>query len=142
MTTSQMIGSGPESRNKSAIVEVLTSAYARRDFTALEKWLSPDYIQHNPLIPGKRDGLRNYLKNLPEGRRYEPSVVLAEGNIVMIYGRYIGGTAKTLVGADIFRFENDMVVEHWDVLQEEVPVEKTVAGNPMFTVLEDFRTAQ
>jgi predicted SnoaL-like aldol condensation-catalyzing enzyme len=35
-----------------------------------------------------------------------------------------------------------MVVEHWDVLQEEVPVEKTVAGNPMFTVLEDFRTAQ
>jgi predicted SnoaL-like aldol condensation-catalyzing enzyme len=139
-----MVGSRPESRNKSVIVEVLTSAWTRRDFTALEKWFSPDYIQHNPLIPGKRDGLRNYVKNLPEGRRYEPSLVLAEGNIVMIYGRYIGGggTAKTLVGADIFRFENDMVVERWDVLQEEVPVEKTAAGNPMFTILEEFRTAQ
>src|ERR1700683_4614131 len=108
-----MTGSGPESRKKSAIVEVLTSAYARRDFTALEKWFSPDYIQHNPFIPGRRDGLRNYFENLPEGRRYEHSAVLAEGNIVMIYGRYIGGTAKTLVGADIFRFENDIVVEHW-----------------------------
>jgi len=136
------MGSGSESRNKSVIVEVLTSAYARRDFTALEKWFSPDYIQHNPVIPGKRDGLRDYVKNLPEGRRYEPSVVLAEGNIVMIYGRYIGGEKKTLAGADIFRFENDMVVEHWDALQEEVPVEKTVAGNPMFTILKEFRTVQ
>jgi predicted SnoaL-like aldol condensation-catalyzing enzyme len=124
------------SRYRSAIVEVLTTAYSRRDFTALEKWFSPDYIQHNPLIPGKRDGLRDYIKNLPEGRRYEPSVVLAEGNIVMIYGRYIGGTKKTLIGADIFRFENDIVVEHWDVLQEEVPVEKTVAGNQMFTIVD------
>jgi predicted SnoaL-like aldol condensation-catalyzing enzyme len=142
VATSQTTGSGPESRNESSIVEVLTSAYARRDFTALEKWFSPDYIQHNPVIPGKRDGLRNHVKNLPEGRRYEPSLALAQGNIVMIYGRYIGGTGKTLVGPDIFRFENGVVVEHWDVLQEEVPVEKTVAGNPMFTVLEDFRTAK
>ncbi|MDA4136798.1 MAG: nuclear transport factor 2 family protein [Thaumarchaeota archaeon] len=133
-----MVGSGSESRNKSVIVEVLTSAYARRDFTALEKWFSPDYIQHNPLIPGKRDGLQNYVKNLPEGRHYEPSMVLAEGNIVMIYGRYVGGAKKTLVGADIFRFEKDLVVEHWDVLQEEVPVERTVAGNPMFTKIEDL----
>jgi predicted SnoaL-like aldol condensation-catalyzing enzyme len=81
------------------------------------------------------------LRISPRGR-YEPSVVLAEGNIVMIYGRYVGGTTKTLVGADIFRFENDLVVEHWDVLQEEVPVERTVAGNPMFTILGEFRTAQ
>ena len=131
--------SNNNSRYKSAIVEVLTTAYTRRDFTAMEKWFSPDYIQHNPFIPGKRDGLRDYIKNLPEGRRYEPSVVLAEGNIVMSYGRYIGGTKKTLVGADIFRFEDDMIVEHWDVLQEEVPVEKTVAGNPMFTILESGR---
>lgn len=50
----------------------------------------------------------------------------------MIHGRYTGGTGKTLIGIDIFRFKGDRVVEHWDVLQEEVPVEKTVAGNPMF----------
>ena len=59
--------SNNNSRYKSAIVEVLTTAYTRRDFTAMEKWFSPDYIQHNPFIPSKREGLRDYIKNLPEG---------------------------------------------------------------------------
>jgi predicted SnoaL-like aldol condensation-catalyzing enzyme len=38
-----------------------------------------------------------------------------------------------MVAVDIFRVEDGKVVEHWDVLQEEVPVETTVHGNPMFT---------
>lgn len=36
-----------------------------------------------------------------------------------------------MVAVDIFRVQNGKLVEHWDVLQEEVP---TVSGNPMFTV--------
>jgi len=51
-----------------------------------------------------------------------------------VHGRYFGGDRKNLVAADIFRFENDKVIEHWDVLQEEVPAAQTVAGNPMFTL--------
>jgi len=58
--------------------------------------------------------------------------MIAEGDLVMAHGRYSGG-GKTLIAADIFRFEGDRIVEHWDVLQEEVATEKTVAGNPMFT---------
>jgi len=51
-----------------------------------------------------------------------------------VHGRYFGGDRKNLVAVDIFRFENDKVIEHWDVLQEEVPAARTVAGNPMFTL--------
>lgn len=90
------------------------------------------YLQHNPFIPGSRTGLRGFVENLPKGRSYEPGMAVAEGDLVMIHGRYSGGTGKTLIAIDIFRFEDDRVVEHWDVLQEEVPVDKTVAGNPMF----------
>jgi predicted SnoaL-like aldol condensation-catalyzing enzyme len=118
--------------NKAIIIEVLTSAFTKRDFAALERWFSPDYIQHNPFIPGSRAGLRGFVENLPKGRSYEPGMAVAEGDLVMIHGRYSGGTGKTLIAIDIFRFEDDRVVEHWDVLQEEVPVDKTVAGNPMF----------
>jgi predicted SnoaL-like aldol condensation-catalyzing enzyme len=120
-------------RNKKAVVEALTDAYASRDFVKLEKWFAPDYIQHNPFIPASRDGLRSYIEKLPAERRYEAGIALAQGDIVMLHGRYSGGDRKTFVALDIFRFEGDRVVEHWDVLQEEVPVEKTVAGNPMFT---------
>lgn len=120
-------------RNKAIIIDALTSAYAKRDFTALEQWFSPDYIQHNPFIPGSRAGLRGYVESLPMGRSYEPGRIVAEGDLVMVHGRYSGGDRKTFIAVDIFRFEGDRVVEHWDVLQEEVPAEKTVAGNAMFT---------
>src|ERR1700684_3258363 len=115
-------------RNKAAIVEVLTSAFTKRDFSALEKWFAPEYIQHNPFIPGSRDGLRFYIETLAVERRYEPGMALAQGDLVMIHGRYTGGPTKSLIAVDIFRFEGDRVVEHWDVLQDEVPADKTVAG--------------
>lgn len=60
-------------------------------------------------------------------------MIVAEGDLVMVHGRYSGGGRKTFIAVDIFRFEDDQVVEHWDVLQEEVPAEKTVAGHAMFT---------
>ena len=120
-------------RNKATIIDALTNAYTKRDFTALEQWFSPDYIQHNPFIPDKRAGLRGYVENLPAGRTYEAGRMVAEGDLVMVHGRYSGGGRKTFIAVDIFRFDGDHVVEHWDVLQEEVPAEKTVAGNAMFT---------
>jgi len=41
-----------------------------------------------------------------------------------------------MVAVDIFRVENGKVVEHWDVLQEEVPAASTTSGNAMFTMRE------
>src|SRR6266850_1457096 len=120
-------------RNKAIIIAALTNAFTKRDFTSLEQWFSPAYIQHNPLIPDTRAGLRDYVESLPAGRSYEPGRIVAEGDLVMVHGRYSGGDRKTFIAVDIFRFEGDQVVEHWDVLQEEVPAEKTVAGNAMFT---------
>jgi predicted SnoaL-like aldol condensation-catalyzing enzyme len=59
--------------------------------------------------------------------------MIAEGDLVIAYCCYAGGGKKTLIAADIFRFEGYVIVEHWDVLQEEFIAEMTVAGNPMFT---------
>ena len=99
------------SRNKAVIIEVLTSAFTKRDFAALERWFSPDYIQHNPFIPAERAGLRAFVEKLPEDRQYEPGMVIAEGDLVVIHGRYSGGGGKALVAADFFRFDGDLVVE-------------------------------
>ncbi len=120
-------------KRKAVVVEALNKAFNDRDFSVLEQWWSPEYIQHNPFIPAKRAGLRGFVDALPRERRYENGRVFADGEYVIVHGRYVGGGDKTLVAADIFRFESDKVVEHWDVLQEEVPAARTVAGNPMFT---------
>ena len=39
-----------------------------------------------------------------------------------------------MVAIDIFRVENSKVVEHWDVMQEEVPATEAVNGNSMFPI--------
>jgi len=121
-------------KRKAVVVEALTKAFNDRDFSLLEEWWSPEYIQHNPFIPAKRSGLRSFVEALPKGRRYEHGRVFVDGDYVIVHGRYFGGDRENLVAADIFRFENDKVIEHWDVLQEEVPAAQTVAGNPMFTL--------
>ena len=120
-------------KRKAVVVEALTKAFNDRDFSLLEEWWSPEYIQHNPFIPAKRAGLRGFVEKLSRERRYEHGRAFAEGDFVVVHGRYVGGDSKPLVAADIFRFENDKVIEHWDVLQEEVPAEQTQTGNPMFT---------
>jgi len=120
-------------KRRAIIVEALNKAFNDRDFSVLEQWWSPEYIQHNPFIPPKRAGLRGFVEALSRDRRYEHGRVFVDGDFVVVHGRYSGGDSKTLVAVDIFRFENDKVVEHWDVLQDEVPMAQTVAGNAMFT---------
>ncbi|MCX4409437.1 nuclear transport factor 2 family protein [Streptomyces sp. NPDC059837] len=120
-------------RNKTIIFDILTTAFSSKDFTALDQYLHPDYIQRNPFIPPFKAGLRAFITGLPDATRYEPGAIIAEGDLVMIHGRYSGGTDKPLLGVDIFRFEDGLVVEHWDVLQDEVAAQDTAAGNAMFT---------
>jgi predicted SnoaL-like aldol condensation-catalyzing enzyme len=38
--------------------------------------------------------------------------MIAEDDLVIVYGRYAGGGRTTLLAADIFRFEGDVIVEH------------------------------
>jgi predicted SnoaL-like aldol condensation-catalyzing enzyme len=65
----------------------------------------------------------------------DPGMVVAEGNLVMVHGRYVGWGPKPMIAVDIFRVVNGKLVEHWDVMQEEVPASETASGNPMFSPL-------
>lgn len=53
----------------------------------------------------------------------------------MIHGRYTNWNGKNVIGVDIFRIENGKLVEHWDVLQEEVLPSQTANGNAMFPIV-------
>ena len=59
---------------------------------------------------------------------------MAEGEFVMAHGRYVGWAPKPMVAVDIFRVKGDKLVEHWDVIQEEVPASQAPSGNPMFPI--------
>ena len=119
--------------SKAIALKAIRGVFIERDARVVQELFAPDYIQHNPTIPNGRDAIAGLLRSLPEGFGYEPGMVIAEGNIVMIHGRYVGWAPEPMVAVDIFRVENGRLVEHWDVMQAEVPARDTKSKNAMFT---------
>ena len=64
---------------------------------------------------------------------YENQLIVAEGDYVLAHGRFTGmGRPAAWIAADIVRFEDGLLAEHWDVLQDEAPKEESKSGLPMF----------
>ncbi len=123
--------------NKDLVKAAMTALFVDRDLTALERYWDPAYIQHNPRMPNGVDFFKAMIPSLGPNFRYEQGLVVAEGDIVIAHGRYVGWGDKTMIGVDIFRIANGKLAEHWDVIQEEVPASASVSGNAMFPILAD-----
>jgi predicted SnoaL-like aldol condensation-catalyzing enzyme len=119
-----------EARNKALVVEAFDALFTRRDFEAAERYWSPGYIQHSAGIGPGRDGLFALVRSV--SRKYERAVAVAEGDYVMVHGRFSGGGRPTRIVVDIFRVEDGRLVEHWDVMQDEATRAESKSGLPMF----------
>jgi len=120
-------------RNKAFVLEAFETLLNRKDFVAAEKFWSPNYIQHSAHIPPGRDGLFGLVKSAPPEMKYENSLIMAEGDMLMMHGRFSGiGLPANWIVVDIVRIENGLLAEHWDVIQDEVTREKSASGLPMF----------
>jgi predicted SnoaL-like aldol condensation-catalyzing enzyme len=119
-----------EARNKALVLEAFDALFNRRDFAAAETYFSPTYLQHSAGIAPGRDGLFSLVRGLM--RRYESSRAIAEGDYVMVHGRFSGGGRPTRIVVDILRLEGGRLAEHWDVVQDEAPKAESKSGLPMF----------
>jgi predicted SnoaL-like aldol condensation-catalyzing enzyme len=96
--------------------------FNNRDYTAAKRFWSDRYIQHSAHIAPGREGLFDLIRSLPETLRYENQLIVAEGNHVIAHGRFSGnGRPSDWIAADIIRFEDGKLAEHWDVLQGRRP---------------------
>src|SRR6476659_3348862 len=120
-------------QNKALVLEAFDTLFNKRDYAAAEKFWSPNYIQHSAHIAPGREGLFNLIKSLPPTLKYEPGVIAAEGDFVIVHGRFSGfGAAVNWIAADILRVEDGILAEHWDVIQDEATHAQSQSGNPMF----------
>ena len=122
-----------EEKNKALVLKAFDTLFNKRDYAAAEKYWSPDYIQHSAHIEPGRDGLFNLIHSTPDTLRYEHQLIVAEGDYVIVHGRFSGsGRPVAWVAADIVRIENGRLAEHWDVLQDEATKAESKSGLPMF----------
>lgn len=119
--------------NKARVLEAFDTLFNKRDYAAAEGFWSPRYIQHSAHIAPGREGLFELVKNLPATLRYEPGIILAEGDFVIVHGRFSNfGLPVNWIAADILRIEGGILAEHWDVIQDEATRESSKSGKPMF----------
>jgi predicted SnoaL-like aldol condensation-catalyzing enzyme len=122
-----------ETKNKALVLEAFDTLFNKRDYVAAERYWSPNYIQHSAHIEPGRNGLFNLIKSVPPTLKYEHDIIVAEGDFVIVHGRFSGhGQPVNWVAADVVRIKDGLLVEHWDVIEDEVTRAQSKSGLPMF----------
>src|ERR1700749_1306766 len=127
-----MRATSPE-QNKALVLEAFDALFNKRDYAAAERVWADSYIQHSAHIPPGRDGLFNLVRSVPDTLRYENQLIVANGDYVMLHGRFSGrGEEPAWVVGDIVRMAGGQLAEHWDVIQNEATKDESKSGLPMF----------
>ncbi|MDQ1043632.1 nuclear transport factor 2 family protein [Streptomyces sp. V4I2] len=77
-----------QERNKRVAVHVLTQLFEEGNLKVADRYLSEDYIQHNPAAPNGREAIKNFIREwtarFPD-HQYNVKRVLAQGNLVLVH---------------------------------------------------------
>jgi predicted SnoaL-like aldol condensation-catalyzing enzyme len=111
-----------EEANLQLVLDMFAAVLNPMDSAAVDRFISPTYIQHNQMAEPGREGLKRFLDMI---RGQTPDAVhdvkraFVDGDHVTVHyhvRRWPGDPGWAVM--DIFRLENGMIAEHWDVMQD------------------------
>jgi predicted SnoaL-like aldol condensation-catalyzing enzyme len=117
-----MSRSAQEQANLDLVLEMFEQVLVPLDSTHVDRYISPDYVQHSQLAPPGRDALKAFLDDIrpqsPDATQELKRAFVDGDHVILHYlvRRFIGDPGMVVV--DIFRVADGMIVEHWDVLQD------------------------
>lgn len=96
-----------------AVIEI----FRNRDSTAIDRFFSDQFVQHDPNIPDGFSGLRAFVAELANSPTTHVTIyrTVVDGDIVMLHSKYEGwpGFSGPVIAFDLFRFKGGKIVEHW-----------------------------
>lgn len=122
--------------NKQVVKDLLEKVFMQGQMDKIAEYISPTtYIQHNPQIGDGLDGLGAGMKAMGENGMsmvYETiHKVLGQGNFILTMSEGKFGDQATAY-YDLFRLENGLIVEHWDVIAAIPPMSEWKNENGKF----------
>jgi predicted SnoaL-like aldol condensation-catalyzing enzyme len=114
----------PANRDKALVERFYDTVMVGRDVGAAPRFLAPGYIQHNPHVAGGLDGFMKdfgarFARPVPASYKREVLAAVGENDRVVIYNRQSwidrDGKPQQALGFDLFRVQDGMIVEHWDI---------------------------
>ena len=124
-----------EERNKQTAAAFLRIAFNERKLaSALDQYVARDYVQHNPLIADGKSAVKAMFDSgkLPQ-LEYDIQLITAQNDIVVVFSRVVAA-GKQMAVVDLLRIRDNVLVEHWDVLQEVPSADAMPHHNGMFSV--------
>lgn len=105
--------------NKELVLEFYDKVFNAHDLSDLGRYMREDYRQHSPEVADGREGFRAFAEGFFQLDPHMTIMAAAEdGDRVFVFFRCDfranGGSAKV---CDIYRVEDGMLAEHWDVIQ-------------------------
>ncbi len=114
------VSSGAHGANtKEIVTAAMTELMIEKNVDAIDTYFAEPYIQHNQRVPTGLEALKSLANAAIVGNpafKYEMIRVLADGDMGIVHGIYTGFGETPLVAFDVFRVENEKIVEHWDNL--------------------------
>lgn len=119
-------------KNKTIVAKALQELFVDKDVAAVDRYFGPEYIQHNPDVASGTEALKGLAGYLATNENFNVQSfrMIGEGDLVATHSIYEGFAEVPLVAFDIFRIENERIVEHWDNLTPVVT--DTANGNSQF----------
>ena len=106
--------------NKALVRSFIVDIFQNKNHKNVEKYVSSEkYIQHNPQVPNGIEAIKSFLENADFNYDFVFKVI-GQGNFVVSYSKATF-EGKELAVFDIFRIEDEKIVEHWDNMEEIPP---------------------
>jgi predicted SnoaL-like aldol condensation-catalyzing enzyme len=113
-----------EEANLQLVRDMFTHVLNPMDSAAVDRFVAPGYIQHSQLAPPGRDALKAFLDMIREQTPeavHDVKRIFVDGDHVTVHyhvRRFPGDKGWAVI--DIFRVEDGLIAEHWDVMQDVV----------------------
>src|SRR5262249_17305623 len=105
---------------RQAVIEI----FQNRDLTAIDRFFSEPFVQHDPNIADGLSGLKAFAAEVASSPTANVTIyrTLVDGDIVMLHSKYEGlrGFVAPVIPFDLFRFTGGKMVEHWGGQDAEV----------------------
>lgn len=110
-----------EERNKEVVRSFYQEFFNEHVIESADTYVREDYIQHNPGVDQGRESLKSaFADKFMEQPEFNLQIqmLIAEKDMVAVYLKNIAPDGSTRCRVvDIYRLEDEMLAEHWDVLQ-------------------------